>query len=254
MSTFPDGLYEYGGVPVNSARFSSPWATHYFVDGIDGNDNNTGLKPAEAKATIQAAVTAASSQDIIYVRPLAPLSDPSDVGRYVEHVTVPYTTVNLSLIGVCPHYDPYYGPKLAGTNATGYTLDVRSPGFHMENILLHRRDSDTGGLRLTGQGTWATYLGSLGASIVHCILKGGPHIVTGGFNSIFYRCTWNDAPYGLTFSQTADDGSGAVAGRGHRVIDCDFLSGDGGTPTTTAYIRWLGAHYNFVVKRCYFEQ
>lgn len=64
MSTFPDGVYQFGGEPVGGARFSSPWATAWFVDGTDGSDANTGKKPDTAKATIDAAVQLAGKSDI----------------------------------------------------------------------------------------------------------------------------------------------------------------------------------------------
>jgi hypothetical protein len=39
---------------------ASSFANTYFVDGDDGSDNNSGVSPDDAFATIQAAVTAAS--------------------------------------------------------------------------------------------------------------------------------------------------------------------------------------------------
>ena len=45
MSGTPDMLTHLGGVPVGSARYSNPWATHYFVDDIGGSDANDGSAP-----------------------------------------------------------------------------------------------------------------------------------------------------------------------------------------------------------------
>jgi len=59
----------------------------YFVDGVSGSDNNTGKKPTEAKATIQAAVTLATRGDVIYVRPLA-YKIGTGFNRYTEDIAV----------------------------------------------------------------------------------------------------------------------------------------------------------------------
>ena len=92
MSTFPDGLYQFGGVPVSSAPepvFGKVW----FVDATNGSDDLDGLKPTQAKKTIQAAITAqiantTSLGDAIYVFP----------GIYAESLTGDLTRVQI--IGV----------------------------------------------------------------------------------------------------------------------------------------------------------
>jgi hypothetical protein len=101
MSTFPDGLYQFGGVPVSSAPepvFGKVW----FVDGTNGNDGFDGFKPTQAKKTIQAAITAqiantTSLGDAIYVFP----------GSYAESLTGDLTKV-----------------QIIGVNAGGYTHAV----------------------------------------------------------------------------------------------------------------------------------
>ena len=92
LSTFPDGLYQFGGVPVSSAPepvFGKVW----FVDATNGSDDLDGLKPTQAKKTIQAAITAqiantSSLGDAIYVFP----------GSYAESLTGDLTRVQI--IGV----------------------------------------------------------------------------------------------------------------------------------------------------------
>lgn len=101
MSTFPDGLYQFGGVPVSSAPepiFGKVW----FVDATNGSDDLDGLKPTQAKKTIQAAITAqiantTSLGDAIYVFP----------GSYAESLTGDLTKV-----------------QIIGVNAGGYTHAV----------------------------------------------------------------------------------------------------------------------------------
>ena len=92
MSTAPDGLYQYGGVPVSSGPnpiFGDVW----FVDGTNGSDSNDGKTIGAAFATIQAAVTAQIAGttglgDVIYVMP----------GTYAEDISGDLTRV--SIIGV----------------------------------------------------------------------------------------------------------------------------------------------------------
>lgn len=56
MTTFADGLYQYGGVPVGPGSilslFTGNW---YFVDPVNGSDGNSGQSPARAMATLYAA-------------------------------------------------------------------------------------------------------------------------------------------------------------------------------------------------------
>lgn len=92
MTTAPDGLYQYGGVPVSSGPdtiFGKVW----FVDGTNGSDSNDGKTPGAAYGTIQAAITEQIARttglgDAIYVLP----------GTYVENVAASVFN-DCSLIG-----------------------------------------------------------------------------------------------------------------------------------------------------------
>jgi len=98
MTMVLDGLEQWGGVPVASqAAFPTPiFGKHWFVDGTNGSDGNSGLSKLEPMATIQAAVTDQIANptgigDAIWIFP----------GTYVESVTGDLTDV--SLIGACAH-------------------------------------------------------------------------------------------------------------------------------------------------------
>lgn len=95
MSTVGDRLYELGGVPVGVGTHSGfPCIGDvYWVDGTNGLDSNTGLKPHLAKKTIDATITTQiantdSLGDIIYILP----------GTYAESITTT-TLNNVKLIG-----------------------------------------------------------------------------------------------------------------------------------------------------------
>jgi len=130
MSIAPDMLFHMGGVPVGGARFSSPWATHWFVDGTDGNDNNDGKTPGTAKATIQAAVTASTGGDVIYIRPQV-YTLGTGFARYTEDITVAQAqtagsgteaNANKSIIGVTQRQ---YPSDMLGVRSQGIESIIR---------------------------------------------------------------------------------------------------------------------------------
>lgn len=76
MTTFADGLYQYGGVPVtpNIAALSGPPTGNLFFVGTGGNDNATGANGASPRApflTLAYALTkvTANNGDVIYLMP-----------------------------------------------------------------------------------------------------------------------------------------------------------------------------------------
>ena len=76
MTTFGDGIYQYGGSPV-SGSFLHPPRKVYFVNAQSGLDGNSGRSWDDAFLTIQAAVTKANSPEQ-YV---------NDIDIYVGHGT-----------------------------------------------------------------------------------------------------------------------------------------------------------------------
>jgi len=70
MSTFGDGVYQYGGVPVASGGLPFPaTGKAFFVDPANGSDGNTGKKPSNAFQTLYAAHDActAGNNDVVYL-------------------------------------------------------------------------------------------------------------------------------------------------------------------------------------------
>lgn len=67
MSTFPDGLYQWGGVPVSSGQIPVTYGNYYFVDYDNGADGNSGTKMDKAKKTLAAAyaLTTSNNNDVI---------------------------------------------------------------------------------------------------------------------------------------------------------------------------------------------
>lgn len=92
-------------------------ATDYFVNAATGNNANTGLSDGAAKATIQAAVDIAASNDVIYVR----------TGTYTEQVHI----VNKSLT--------FYG---SGQDSTIIRMPSSGQTGYTESLLLSWNGSD----------------------------------------------------------------------------------------------------------------
>lgn len=69
MSTFSDGLYQYGGMPVLSAPLFGANSKVFFVDPVNGSDSNKGNKPSKAFATLYKAhaMCTAGNNDVVYL-------------------------------------------------------------------------------------------------------------------------------------------------------------------------------------------
>ena len=99
MTTAPDQLQQYGGVPVGINRLGEIFEAGniWFVDGTDGNASYTGKQPDYAFALPSEAVSAASKGGVIYVRPKPP--DSVSLTWYEDSINIPLTKSNLSIIG-----------------------------------------------------------------------------------------------------------------------------------------------------------
>jgi hypothetical protein len=132
MTTFGDQVYQYGGVPVLSGNIPFQFGKasdgsdvkYYFVDGTNGADANTGLKPNKAKATIAAAITLVNGKIDWSISRWAPLSVIVIApGTYAENLTsLPYGG---TMVGVGHDYrDAQNGVKIKP--ATGSAVNVGS--------------------------------------------------------------------------------------------------------------------------------
>jgi hypothetical protein len=254
LSTFPDGVFQYGGEPVGGARFSSPWATSWFVDGTSGYDGFDGKAPDRAKLTVQAALTAAGRGDVIYVRPLDYDTDRSDVLKYSETLTVPYATEDLSLIGVANTNpgNPNYGVKLQRTTVdTTYCLTVNAPAFHIENVCVRSEGSLGGGIHFYGVGTsdYPTYAGSCGPTMNNVVLRGGKYSVriSGGYAAYIANCRFEGGSG--QYSSLVLNGNDFPQRRIH-VRDC-YFGGFNGAAIAEAYIR-VYSNTDLLIQRCVF--
>lgn len=70
MTTFADGLYQYGGTPVASAGLPFPATGNaFFVNPVSGSDGNSGKTPSEAFSTLYKAhaMCTAGNNDVVFL-------------------------------------------------------------------------------------------------------------------------------------------------------------------------------------------
>lgn len=265
MTTFGDQVFEFGGAPVGSGRFSSPWATHYFVDYDNGSASNGGKRPDDAMQTITQAVALASGGDVIYIRPRA-YQLGQGFRRYVEDVTIGQggttgtgnvaTNANISLIGVSQRSGwggDYQGVRWKVSATNGDNLVVRAPGTHIENIGFFNEE--------TGRSIWFqtqtsyVYSGGDGSSVYNCGIKGtGEIYVNGGDGLQIINCQFqakhDGAVGGIDINGSGAD-TGSAVGR-PMIKDCTFIGGNANN-MATGPLKLAGSIYDITVRECYFS-
>ena len=257
MTTFGDQVREFGGAPVGSGRFSSPWATHYFVDAIDGKASNGGKRPDDATATIQQAVDLSTGGDIIYIRPQQYKID-TMYGRYTEDVTITMASGlssggivvdgMRSIIGVSVNTFNADFSGIRWKYGTTTCLTNDTPGLHLENIgFFAEGKTQAVLLRYAAD----TKRGSEGTSIYHCAFKGaGIQVTSGGdgltIDSCRFQCAYDGGVAAINMS-------GVINLRRPTIRNCEFLDGNATVPDA-AYIDIDGTTSELLIRDCYFGQ
>lgn len=263
MSTFPDGLFQYGGQPVGAALWASPWSTAYFVDGYSGNDGFSGLKPTEAKKTIAAAVALCGRGDVVYIRPY-PYGIGHGMERYAEDVTLTATNTgigiagtssypilspsDISIIGCVNTFTPQMSVRWKPATATCLTNTV--PCLHVENIGFYAEDLK--GVSLLSNGATDTQRGMDGTTFYNCDFKGGGFTASDGFTSLaIRRCRFEpkyngDVDNALTIVASTNPATKLT------IENCEFLEGSDGTACTDQWITLTGFMTGVILRELYF--
>ena len=259
LTRFPNGISSFG-VPVpDSARFSSPWATHYFVDGINGSDDDDGKNPDSAKATIQGAVDVARGGDIIYIRPLA-YTMGIGFARYTEDVDIENDctgsgvtegNAGISLIGVTPRKVASDFMGVRWKHATTHCLHTTAAATHIENIGFFCEGA-TYGVQFESDGATYTKSGGQGSSMYNCAIKGEGGVFANSSDSLqFINCQFQ-AQYAGNTSGIIITLDGTNVNRRPVVRGCHFLGGNG-TAMDSAPILWTGKVENGLIADNYFD-
>ena len=168
MTTFADGLAQYGGMPVGPAGVPVPFdGTWWFVDPIAGRDGNGGNSPQDALATLyQAHSRAADSNNDVVVLLSNGLSTGSSrlstasaqtIDSTVTAGTLVWSKNALHLIGVSSPSNnsrariaPPTGTYTQATFGSGNFVTVSGSGCYFSNLSVYNGFS-TGG---TNQIAW----------------------------------------------------------------------------------------------------
>ena len=245
MSGTPDMLTQLGGMPVGGAKYTNPFATHYFVDGNSGNgsDANDGLAPDRAKATIDAAAQIMTVGDVCYIRPKTYVVGTGHA-RYEECVTVDLAQSDLTFIGAGYHRSNEFGVRMKADGTTLYCFDSSAPSLHLENIGFFG-SSSTNTIIIRSNGATNTQR-SDGFCAYSCNFKGDTTLVQGGQAPRFIDCVFNEATTQLCIGATNVSNYNAI------VRGCFFLDNGTTAPTHPQYSDGGGGTYCLWLDNCYF--
>ncbi len=249
------------------SSFFEPWSDVWYVDGRTGggSDDYTGTGPSKAKATIQAAITAASGGDVVYIRPQV-YTLGTGFARYTEDITVAQAqtagsgteaNANISIIGITSRQYPsdMLGVRTKYSTAAHGGWNIECPGTHLENIGIFAEDATSYAIFFESNGGTRTK-GFDGSSMYNVMVKGKATQLgsgTGGSGDVsIVNCKF----------QCKYDGSGTPllnlvgsAGAINRlsVINCDFIGGNANN-YSTAVITGAAPVISFVMRDCHFSQ
>ena len=249
---FPNELLD-GGVGGPMVKKDG---NYWFVDGTDGNDNNDGLSIDEAKATIQAAITAASAYDTIYILPKTITDATGDPTSYEENLTIPFTHVGLSLIGISRGLTQGGLPQLKdGSTTTQHILRLRAPGCLIANLGFNGAGNTAGGILLDDD---ASTKAAWGTSILNCHFKNckgttATNAATGGaINFSSTGNSWQCRFAGNRFYKNVGDivlpGTSNTVPQ-DIVIEDNIFSGPAANVDCNLYLQGAGSGINGVIIR-----
>jgi len=251
ITKFPYGVSSWG-IPQtgNDTRNLGMWGDVLFVDGDNGSDGNAGDDPTTAKSTIGGAISAASAQDVIYVRGRGPGTDATDPQRYAENnITIPYAKYGLAVIGTTANaVNPFYC-QIRGS-AAGSIMTVRAPNCAIENLAFNKGSATTGLIRLEGDnGTsttaWGTVIANCHFRNASSIANSGIVFNAGSYNSIM-NCEFEACQSGI-FIQSGSN----YPVRSPKIYNCAFR-GDNDSTVAGPNISGDGVIYEIDIKNCTF--
>lgn len=180
MSVVPDQMRQYGGVPVGAHRLAEIFNSGniWFVDGDNGNAGNTGKQPDWAYAKPSEAVSSATREGVIYIRPRTSTTS-SDV-YYADNITCPATKPHLQFIGCGAGTIPGYrgSAQIQASTTTSPLFTIQGSGVVLENLHLNG-SSHTAATNQVQCNRSSTYPGAVCLQVRNCrILAGTTYIST----------------------------------------------------------------------------
>ena len=123
MTNYQHGLSSYGLPLIGSGQIPVTNGKYWFVDGVNGNDGNTGREITRAFLTINAANKIAAANDVILICP----------GTYTETVTTAVAGLRFIGLGTVTKQVVWTSTD-GGTAATAYTLGLSTANCEVANI------------------------------------------------------------------------------------------------------------------------
>ncbi len=239
----------------------------YFVDGTNGDDNNSGLDTWEnAKATIQAAITAASAGDTVFIAPKTMAAGDTDPSSYAETLTIAAAKSSLSLIGVSRGRAQGGLPQIRKGSGTTALLTVRAPGCHIANLGFNGiKTADSTqtlvGILLDDDGSTKT---AFGTTIENCHFKncagatGSTNAAQGGaITWAATGCAWQVLIKGCRFYKNVADvvllGTSVDVPQDVIIEDCVF-SGPAANVDCNLYLAGGSGMNGVIIRDCVFGQ
>lgn len=140
----------------------------FYVDGDIGADTNTGKTWKKAKATIQAAVTAAADGDKVFIVPRTMAGTVTDPVNYAETIIIP-AAKRLALIGIGGGPAQGAQPQIRKGSGSTALLTVRAAGCLIYNLSFNGASATGGGILLDDDG--GTSKNAFGTVIENCFFK-----------------------------------------------------------------------------------
>ena len=180
----------------------------YYVDADNGDDGHDGYTKETAFKTIQAAVTAASTGDTIYIMSKTVAAGGTDPESYAETIIIPAGKSGLKLIGVDNGRTQGGVPQIKIGSGSTAMITVRSPGCLIANLGFNGAGSTGGGILLDDDGSTKTAFGTTitGCHFKNCKGSTATNAATGG--AIMWAATggaWQVLIKGNTFYKNVGD-------------------------------------------------
>jgi hypothetical protein len=155
---YPDGER----VPISSGK------KELFVDGTNGDDDNSGYSEGYAFANVQAAVDKADPNTRIWIKPKEIPAGATDPVSYEEPIIIPAGLSGITLIGY-PGARAQGGlPQIKLGSGAIAQIIVRAPGFTIKGIGINGGGATGGGILLDDD---AVTKSAFGAAIIGCHFK-----------------------------------------------------------------------------------
>ncbi len=256
MSTFGDGLYQYGGIPVGSiGGYGGMWTGNaWFVDYENGATGNGGHTPSDAYKYLQTALTNCSAGDAIFIRPRTPAyatGDPNVIlPESTTNNTLAYDKYNVSIIGTGVGRGKSANRQVvlqaASTVQATPTLKISAADVNLENLTIRRGGGTLAGLQISSIASYYVW----GVTVNNCTFWKIGSTATSGALDI--ESAWHCNIENSHFEQCAKGivvGTSVSANDGLVLRNCLFNGAD-----TTVDVDLLSSDNisNLVVDRCVF--